>query len=123
MIVGKEYVVYLTNAQLKGTQSICAVAIADDKTSSKKFDHIDLDSDFSMGEQLEGTITKKKPPKRLYITFKDGRQTYISKSRITQSGLNPEDYPVGATIEIEKIDFDPYYETTKWKVINHNQDL
>lgn len=115
--VGSEYDVYLLNIIKEEDKEFYIIAAADDKTNEMKFDQVDKDSDFKKGEKLTGKVTRIKNGKRLYIRFPDGRQTYISKSRIKRFGFDPKQYGEKSLITLEKIDFDPYYESTKWKVI------
>ena len=115
--VGTEYDVYLLNIIKEDDKEFYIIAAADDKTNEMKFDQVDSDSDFKKGEKLTGKVTRIKNGKRLYIRFPDGRQTYISKSRIKRFGFDPKQYGEKSLITLEKIDFDPYYESTKWKVI------
>ena len=112
-----EYDVYLLNIIKEDDKEFYIIAAADDKTNEMKFDQVDSDSDFKKGEKLTGKVTRIKNGKRLYIRFPDGRQTYISKSRIKRFGFDPKQYGEKSLITLEKIDFDPYYESTKWKVI------
>ena len=80
------------------------------------FNHIDKDTDFRQGEILTGKVTLTKP-NRLYIELNDGRKTYVSTNRIRKHGFKPQNYPVGATIKLEKIDFEWFYESTVWRVL------
>ena len=119
---GKKYEVFLSNIERKdGVHETYTIAAANDATNSMPFDHIDSDSDFKVGEQLKGKVYKIKKLKngssRLYVRFSDGRQTYVSSRRIARAGIDPNKLKKGSTINLEKVDFDKYYEVTKWNVI------
>lgn len=112
-----DYDVYLLNIErYEDGTNIITIAAAQKNTPNQMFNHIDKDTDFRQGEILTGKVTLAKP-NRLYIEFNDGRKTYVSTNRIRKHGFKPRNYPVGATIKLEKIDFEWFYESTVWRVL------
>ena len=112
-----DYDVYLLNIErYEDGTNIITIAAAQKNTPNQMFNHIDKDTDFRQGEILTGKVTLTKP-NRLYIEFNDGRKTYVSTNRIRKHGFKPQNYPVGATIKLEKIDFEWFYESTVWRVL------
>lgn len=116
-VIGQEYEVFILNIHKEDEQEVYTIAAVNQTMLSSPFDHIDMNDYFKVGVKLTGKVIKIKNNKRLYIRFPNGRQTYISKARIHRFGFNPNKYVVNSLITLQKLDFDPYYEVTKWKVI------
>jgi len=114
---GVEYPVLLIN-MLRDDQShvVYYITAYNEKTKDVKFVPTDSDSDYELGQKLTGKVVKMvtlQNKKRLFVEFKDKRQTYIN-IRLNDA----KNYRIGSSITLEKSDYDPFYEITKWKVIN-----
>ena len=115
--IENDYDVFILNIERNedGSNKI-TIAAANKNTPNQMFNHIDKDTDFKKGEVLTGKVIVAKP-NRLYIEFDNERKTYVSARRIRKHGFNPNNYPVGVTITLKKIDFEWFYESTVWKVL------
>ena len=89
------------------------------KKENEKFEHVDNDYDFTMGEVLTGVILKK-VMKKIFIQFKDGRLTYITRTTIEKAGKQLADYGKGKEITLQKIGYDSDFERTEWKFVESN---
>ena len=114
---GVEYLVQLIN-MLRDDQShmVYYITAYNEKTKDVKFDPTDFDSDYEHGEKLTGKVVDIKHlqnKKRLFVEFKGKGQTYVN-IRLNDA----KKYRKGSSITLEKIDYDPFYEITKWRIIN-----
>lgn len=117
---GWAYDVIINNLlKLGDSKDKILVSLAETNVINKKFNHVDLDSDFIIGERLKGVITKIHPNGRRYVLFEDNRESYVTKGQFSNSGVDINDYGRLTEIILEKIDFMDYHETTIWKVINN----
>lgn len=115
----KDYSLVISNISKRNDASDkVVVGLANPKSLNKPFVHVDLDSDFKIGEKLKGEITKVNSQNgRRYVSFEDGRQTYIPKGQFTESEVDKNNYIKGSQIVLKKIGFEDFYERTIWKVI------
>lgn len=116
--IGKEYMVALINIMRDDKSNVTYyIAAWNEKSKDMKFVPTDFDSDYKSGQRYTGVIVKistLKNRKRFFVSFKDNRQTYVN------IGRNAPIFDLlrnGSSITLEKIDFNPFYESTKWKVI------
>ena len=116
--IGKEYMVALINIMRDDKSNVTYyIAAWNEKSKDMKFVPTDFDSDYKSGQRYTGVIVKISPlknRKRFFVSFKDNRQTYVN------IGRNAPIFDLlrnGSSITLEKIDFNPFYESTKWKVI------
>lgn len=117
---GGAYDVSINNLlKLGDSRDKILITLAEPNVINKKFNHVDLDSDFNTGERLKGVITKIHPNGRRYVLFEDNRESYVTKGQFSNSGVDINDYGRMTEIILEKIDFMDYHETTIWKVINN----
>ena len=91
---------------------------------TKKLSHADSKDDYTIGEELTGTISSfksfaKRGVKRrtkAMVTFADGRKTMVPK-RFFKKEHTIEDYNRGDTIVIRKKGFDEELDQTIWEVL------
>lgn len=89
-----------------------------DRNKNKKYGNLESDNDFTIGAIYRGVVKLKNTKERRYISFPDGRQTYISKSTLTKAGISKDNYPkIGDIIKLKKIGFDTNYDKTLWEII------
>lgn len=117
-VIGKEYDVALSNLIRDDKSNITYYIDAwNEKSKDKSFVPTDFDSDYQLGERYTGVIVNTSPNKhrkRIFILFKERRQTYVNVNR---NAPNFDQLRKGKSIILEKIGYDPFYEITKWKVI------
>lgn len=117
-MINRFYECYLLNIETnKEPDERYTIAKASHSTYSLRMSHVDLQDDFELDKIYRGKIVDIKHNKRLILKFPDGKKSYISKSRIQRSGKNPEQYIIGSSITLKKIDFELYFESTVWEVM------
>ena len=96
------------------TKKVIFVSKLSKKKLAAKLDHIDQDSDFLWGETVRVTIDRIKGNK-FYVITEDGRETYFTKSTLTNKGKQISSYPCGSLLTIKKVGFDQEFERTIWQ--------
>lgn len=117
--MSRSYDCYLLNIETKkGIDERYTIAKADSRSYKLRMSHVDLEDDFELNKVYKAKVVDIRRNMRLILKFPDGKKSYISKGRIQRSGRNPEQYAVGSYITLKKVDFELYYESTVWQIVD-----